>query len=546
MTILSPSRLVTRYMLEFLRINNVALIEDVEIEFSKGLNVLTGESGVGKSFILRALDFVLGERMGREIIRHGRERAFVEAIFFVGGEEFLIRREILRETGRSKIFINDRLSSVQRLKELKSRLVLYTSQHEQHRLLSPSYHTSILDVALSEEVFAEREMLLSKLREVDENITGLKKRIEDLERQQDFLKFQLREIDRVDPQEKEEEKLYARREKLRKQAELCEGIQQLLDLLLTPPRALGDNLLEVLKALEDLSRLDSEFLPFLETLSPIKELLFELENKLKGYSTEIHVVQELEDIEKRLWELQQLKKKLGRSLEDILCLRRDLKENLSFLERSSLDLRDIEEERHKLIARLSALVEDINRMRREHATGFATILKRELIQLGFCEDIEISFEFFPREIYPSVSEERARIYWRPNPGQDMQPLDKIASGGELSRVMLALISASAPRELPTIIFDEVDTGIGGVILTKVAQKIKSLAEEHQIILITHWPQLAYLADTHIKIDKVVEGDMTYTRCMVLDHGERIEEIARMAGGGPEGRALAQELLRYRQ
>ncbi len=533
-------------MLEFLRIKNVALIEDVEIEFSKGLNVLTGESGAGKSFIFRALDFVLGERMGREIIRHGKDRAFVEAIFFVNNQELLIRREILRDTGRSKIFINDALSSLQKLRELRSRLILYTSQHQQQRLLSPSYHTSILDSSLPEAIFAEKDTLLKKLKEIDEKTRDLKQKVEEVTKQQDFLKFQLKEIERVDPKKGEEDNLYARREELKRQVELSEAIQTLLSLLVAPPMALEDNFLEFLKHIENLSILDKNFAPFLKELSPIKELLFELEKKLKEYSTEIEVVQEMEEIEKRLWELQQLKKKLGRSLEDILSLKNELKDNLSFLERSALDLRDLEREHKEIKLRLYNVLDKITHLRRKKAKEISKFLKQELLQLGFCDDVEISFEFFSKEIYPSVLEQKARLYWRPNPGQDMQPLDKIVSGGELSRVMLALISASAPKELPTIIFDEVDTGIGGITLTKVAQKIKDLAKEHQVILITHWPQLAYLADTHIKIDKIIKGDMTYTRCIVLEHRDRIKEIARMAGGGPEGRALAEELLRYKQ
>ncbi len=530
-------------MLEFLRIKNVALIEDVELEFSKGLNVLTGESGVGKSFILRALDFVLGEGMPKDIIRYGKEKAFVEAIFFIDGEELLIRREILKGSGRSKIFINDMLSSRTRLKELRSRLILYTSQHEQHKLLSPAYHTSILDSGLPSEVFFQRDKVLKELKELDDKRDSLIERVEELKSRRDFLEFQLRQIEEVNPQVGEEEELYARRDELKRQMEICEGVHRALELLTSQPVAIRDNLLELIGVIESLAQVQEDFKKIGEELSSWNDILEELECELRGHSSSLDVVEEIDRIEKRLWELQQLKKKLGRSLEEVLSLREELAENLSFLDRSTLDLREMEEERKEAIKRLSSLVQEINRLRKERAGGFALLLKKELTQLGFSKDVEILFEFFPREIYPGIMEDRARIYWRPNPGQNMHPLDKIVSGGELSRVMLALISASAPDDMPTIIFDEVDTGIGGVTLTKVGQKIKELSKRHQIILITHWPQLAYLADTHIKIEKVIKAQRTYTRSRVLKGKEITKEIARMAGGGPEGMALAQELLR---
>ncbi|MFO7595986.1 MAG: AAA family ATPase [Desulfocurvibacter africanus] len=530
-------------MLELLRIRNLALIDDLELEFAPGLNALTGETGAGKSFILRAVNFLTGDKLTPDMVRAGRDKAMVEALFVVEGVECVIRRELASDTGRSRLYVNDRLSSLETVESLKSGLVLHTSQHGQQKLLSPAYQSRMLDAFLPDKsLLGERDQLRDRLRTVAGQRKDLLDRVSSLSAQREFLDFQSREIAKVNPKPGEEDELTAKRQALKDRTGARQSLDGALSLLHGQG---GDGLLAQFDRLGRQVRGLVAAVPDLreeaQVLDDFRLRLGELDGRLRRCDLRA-AAGDLEAVDARLFELAQLKRKLKRDLDGIVHLQQELRENLSFLDESGLDLKRLDKEEQELADALQAVLARLHADRRQAATGLKADLETELRQLGFSEHVHVEIDFEPHEIFPGISEERARVLWVPNPGQAPQPLDKIASGGELSRFLLALVGLLTQAEQPTLIFDEVDAGIGGLTLGTVAERLKALSRRQQIILITHWPQLAAKADRHFQVRKEVEAGQTYTRCGQLSEADIFEELSRMAGGGDQGQALARELL----
>lgn len=535
-------------MLEYLRIQNLALIEDVELEFSSGINALTGETGAGKSFILKALAFLTGDRLGADLVRPGKDKAVTEAVFRLpDGAEVLLRRELLAENGRSRLFINDKLSSQDAVRDLKPALLMHTSQHGQQKLLLPAFQSRILDDFMHRpDLLTRRDDALKALSELFRRREDLQARIRELEDKRDLLEFQRQEIDKVAPLPGEEEELESERRELRHQEDLNGAVEQALAALYGDD---GQGLLAGMAALEKnlrhLADLDESFGEDLSAVESMYPALSDLSGRLRRKGSR-ESERDAEAIESRLYALSQLKRKLHRSIEDILSLKDEITENLGFLDGCGLDLKQLEREENALAKTLAEVLAELNPARRAAAEKLKELLEAELRELGFAPEVAVEFVFTPRELLPGrdgCAEEKAQIFWKPNPGQSAQPLDRIASGGELSRFLLALVSllSKRSREEPTLIFDEVDAGVGGITLNRLADKLASLAESRQIILITHWPNLASSAKSHFFIEKEVSGGETFTRCRRLRDTEVFDEIVRMAGGGEQGKALAAQL-----
>ncbi|NLW80283.1 MAG: AAA family ATPase [Desulfovibrionales bacterium] len=519
-------------MLETLRIRSLALIDDVELEFCPGLNVLTGESGAGKSFILRALDFILGDRIAADLVRPGREKALVEAVFRLDGEEVFLRRELSAKTGRSRLFINDDLSSQERLAELRPGLLLHTSQHGQQRLLTPEHHVEILDAFLPD------PRILTEQRSARDRVQGILARRDEVERRmagflerREFLEFQLSEIRKVDPRPGEEEELLRLRESSRQAERVRQGAVEAQGLLLGET-GLQDSLTALERLLAGLGDAGEHFRVHAQEVGRFRDSLSEVLRDLRSAVTRQTQEFDAESVEKRLWDLQQLQRKLKRSLDSVITLGAEIEENLSFLDQSGLELKRLEKDEALAAAVLGQATEALNTARREASAGLTRNLEQELVNLGFSDHVRVLVDFRPLPIHPGVEELRPRFLWLPNPGLDPQPLDRIASGGELSRFLLAVVSLRAREQLPALLFDEVDSGIGGQTLMKVADRIRALAQRQQVILVTHWPQLARLADEHFAIRKEVQGGTTFTFCATLSAPGRQAELARMAGETP--------------
>lgn len=532
-------------MLELLRIRDLALIEDVELEFSATMNVLTGETGAGKSFILRAVDFLTGEKMDTSMVRPGKEKAVVEALFVTNEGDTAIRRELSLETGRSRVYVNDRLSSQDTIRDLRPQLIIHTSQHGQQKLLSPAHQAKVLDAFLPDQAtLTHKVQLAAKLASILDAKGEIQARSSELERQREFLEYQRAEIDKVHPLPNEEEELETLKAVLKGQEKASEWFNRGLDVL-CGENALADQLAVLSRQMDNIATLMPVLAAERDAVEEFRIRMGELEGTLRhgpqGETSEGN----LDQIEARMFELSRLKRTLKRSLPEILGLQSEVEENLSFLDSCNLELAQLARREAEVAKELGQALDEVNTARRGSASDFCRRMEAELADLGFSGHAKVDVSFREEEVYPGLMELRGRLLWIPNPGQPPQPLDKIASGGELSRFMLALTAllSSAGDHLPSLLFDEVDAGVGGLTLNALAEKLAELSKRQQVLVITHWPQLAARANRHFTIAKEVVDGATFTGCRRLDREEVRQELTRMAGGGDQGRALADELLR---
>lgn len=541
-------------MLELLRIKNLALIEDLEMEFSGGLNVLTGETGAGKSFILKALGFVTGEKLDANLVRPGKDKAIVEALFIVNGDDLIIRRELTADTGRSRLYINDQLSSLEVAREMRHSLLVHTSQHGQQQLLQPAYQAAMLDAFMNKpELIAEKDRQLKLMNDILAKRKKLEETVVELEQKREILEFQQHEIDKVGPQPNEEEQLEKTREAHKNQAHMETYSARGLEALWGTVEGTGvyASLGDLERAVERLVSLDESLAEELsqttEWFLDIQSRLREIEAILRNIGAQSAASIDIDQIESRLYALAQLKRKLKRPLSGILALKDEIADTLDYLDNSELERKQLIKEEETACDSLVKTLRDLNEARQKAAETFARALEQELAKLGFSEHVKVAFEFHEIQLHKGredCTELKGRLLWMPNPGQPPQPLDKIASGGELSRFLLAFVTLMSKNnpESPVMIFDEVDTGVGGLTLNSVALSLEELAKSHQLLLITHWPQLAAKARNHFFIQKSIVDGQTFTNCVPLK-GEGIAmELSRMAGGGEQGKAFANKLL----
>ena len=529
-------------MLEYLRIRNLALIEDAELDFAPGMNVLTGETGAGKSFILKALGFLLGDRLGADMVRQGAEKAQVEAQFQMDGREIVIRRSLLAESGRSRLYVDDALRSQECVRSLREQLLAHASQHGQQQLLQPAFQARLMQSTLKDpDLLRRRDELLEQLRSVEARRKELRAREAHLLERRDILEMQQQEIDRVAPEAGEEERLEEQRAIVRAAEQTREQYELALGLLHGEEEpGLLDMLGRLERCLHQMARTDDSVSEDADAVTALRQQLSHLSGRLRRPPLP-EDMPDVEQMEERLYALAQLKRKLHRSLDEILELREEIRENISFLDACALDITLLDKEEKQLAAQLQEVLSALLPQRREAAADFARQLEEELRQLGFSEQVRVIPDFMPQEVWPGLMDEKVRILWAPNPGQAPQPLDRIASGGELSRFLLALMSVRPKAESATYIFDEVDAGVGGLTLNKLAEKLENLAKQRQMLVITHWPQLAARAQKHFQISKTIRDNATFTTCVPLDARQRHAELVRMAGGGQQGEALAASL-----
>lgn len=518
-------------MLDYLRIRDLALIADMELEFSPGMNVLTGETGAGKSFILKALNFLMGERLKADMVRPGKKKAQVEALFTLSDKEWILRRELNAETGRSRLYVNDNLSSQEFVKELRPSLLLHTSQHGQQRLLHPAFQMALVDHWLEERnTLEQKNVLVKELREIGARQENLKARFHNLADRRELLEMHLKEIEKVAPEPGEEEHLETLRAELRSSEHIRRTYERARNIL----RGNETGFIEQLGQLEHVlgtlveAENDEELSTILETLISFRETCSELDHRLR-HPPVLPADIDSEQVESRLFELAQLKRKLHRSLPEIFSLKTEIEENLSFLDACNLDIRQLAKQEKFLRSKLTDILKTLAAQRRDAGTAFTQALEKELRGLGFSEYIRVIAEYIPYELYPGCEEERVRFLWSPNPGQPAQPLDRIASGGELSRFMLGVISIQRDHEESTLVFDEVDAGVGGITLNRVADRLEALASQRQMLLITHWPQLASRAVRHFQVTKQIDEEETFTLCRQLEGEDKEKELARMTG-----------------
>jgi len=537
-------------VLRFLSIRHLAVIDRLELEFDRGLSVLTGETGAGKSILVGAVGLLVGGRASADLIRTGEETAAIEAIFeSPDGTETIVRREISAQ-GRSRAAVDGVLTTSTALRELCGGLVDLHGQHEHQVLLDPASHLDLLD----EFAGAAQERLTVADAFADWQRVRLERdRLMGGEREKatraEFLAFQLAEIDRADPRPAEDEELEAARRVLGNADRLQRLCSDAYDALYEGDHAVLPALGSVWKKLAELAALDARFDPYLEGRTLIKSQLEDLAYFLRDYSTAIDASPvKLQQVEDRLAVLERLKRKHGPALDAVLARAEQLRRELHEIEHATERAADLEAAVRGAAESYVQAAGRLGERRRAAAGPFCRAIEKSLAELAMSGTrCDVRFAAGEGEAHwtPRGAED-AEFYISANPGEDLKPLARIASGGELSRIMLALktlASTEAPGK--TLIFDEVDAGIGGAVADVVGSRLQRLSGKFQVLCITHLPQIAACGSTHYRISKAVRAGRTVTDVAAISGTDREAEIARMIGGASTStaiRASAREML----
>ncbi len=536
-------------MLSTLRIENIAIIESAAIDFGNGLNVMSGETGAGKSIIIDALSAVLGERTSKELIRTGAEKAQVSALFEnispsveklmdsmgipISEDKALSISRVIALDGRNSCKVNGSPVTVSMLKTLGKELISIHGQHDSQNLLNPEYHYKYLDaLACNEEIYSDYlekyvaySNLYRKFKSLSQNEEEKQKRIE-------FLQHEISEIENAGIRIGEYDELCDKRDLFRNSEKVIKGLRDALSILQD-----GDDTTGVVNAMYDASKAVEKSAAHYEPASKMASSMLELTYQLEEKKNEIEQTlfdlsfdpEKLAEIEERISFLFKLKGKYGETEEEILDYLQNSKDELETLVNLNLS-------QDEIIAKLEAdkeiLLESAEKLslsRKHAASEFEVHVKHELTFLDM-PNVEIAVNFERTKLSPT-GPDNIEFLISPNPGEALKPLAKIASGGELSRIMLAIQNVlSANDNVGTMIFDEIDTGVSGSAAEKIAKVLKSVGQKSQVICITHSAQVASYADNHFVVEKKVQNEKTYTYVTPLDRDGRIKEVARIIGG----------------
>lgn len=539
-------------MLRFLRIEHLAVIDALQVEFEPGLNVLTGETGAGKSMLVEAVGLLLGGRASTDLIRTGEAQATVEAIFEADqktGGELIVRREITSQ-GRSRAFANDALVTAAALKEHTAPLVELHGQHEHQTLLDPLSHLFMLDEYAA--IGPDREAAGSAFREwrrLEGEVEAFQMDEREKAARLDLLKFQTGEMQKACLRLNEDEELETARRVLANADKLQRLCGEAYGALYDSDEAALARLGTVWKRVAELAEVDPVFQPHVEARDAIKSQLEDLALTLRAYGEHIDASPaRLQEVEDRLALLERLKRKYGPTLADVIGQHDALTRQLDSLQHADERREGLEAETRAARDRFLKHARALSKKRQDASKTFSRRLEDLLGELAMARThFEVRFDTAaPESAWTETGIDVAECYLSANVGEDLRPLARVASGGELSRVMLAirtLAAADAPGK--TLIFDEIDAGIGGRVASVVGNKLRAIGESFQVLCITHLPQIAAAGDAHFHISKTIVDGRTHTRVARLTGVERVEELARMIGGAAAtsaARGAARELL----
>ncbi len=552
-------------MLTDLYIKNFAIIDSLHLSFGSGLNVLTGETGAGKSIIIGAMGLILGGRSTADIIRTGEEEAVVEALFDLSGQhdiearlaekgidvsgELLVKRVISR-TGKNRVYLNGGLSTTSILSAVSNLLVNIYGQHESQTLVRPENHLTLLDgyggllplQADFSSVFADYGKIRGEMKRLEEGEREALARL-------DLLAFQSAEIGRAELVNGEEEQLLKERQILSHAEKLLQNSHWGFETLYGADMSVLGMLTEVRGKVAEIASIDGTLDTMVDSLNSICLQVEDAGLALRDYSAAIeadpHRLQEVDD---RLDLIGRLKKKYAPTIEEILSYREQVDKELELLSNREQARGDLEKSLSDIEKKLSDKGRLLTEKRRQAASALKRSMEKELHDLAMKNAVfDVSFELLsePR----SHGMEKAEFLFSSNPGEMPKSLSRIASGGELSRLMLALKQVHPESDVPTLVFDEVDSGIGGATSALVGKKLKKVAMKQQVLCITHLPQVAAFADHHFKVEKKVGDGRTTTMAVSLDGDDRVAEMARMLGGikiSERSREHAREMIEEAQ
>lgn len=530
-------------MLLELQVKNLALIEQAQVEFGEGLNILTGETGAGKSIIIGSVNMALGGKASKDSIRQGADSAYIELLFSVGGdaqrealkameifpsedETLIISRKILPTRSVSKI--NDETVTTAKLRQVTALLMDIHGQHEHQSLMDIHKHLEILDAYGKGKIASWKEKIrreYQEYRKLKEKLSSMETGQEDRLREADFCRFEIENIEEAALKEGEEEELTSRYRKLSHMQRIMEALSSAYEVLE------GDSLGRAVRDVDQVAGFDEDLSPIRDQLLDLEALTNELQRSIQEYMDGCQFEEsEFRQIEERLDVIRGLQAKYGPTIAQVFKVLEEKKKRLEELENYDEIREELKRKLSEAEKVLAGDCEQLSAIRNAAGKILAEKIKESLIDLNFLE-VEFVMEFRRLDHYTIEGFDEAEFLISTNPGQPVRPLKAVASGGELSRIMLAIKTVLADTdEIPTLIFDEIDTGISGRTAQKVSEKLKEISRTHQVICITHLPQIASMADSHFEIAKSIKGKETVTNIRRLGREESIDELARLLGG----------------
>lgn len=538
-------------MLLNLHINNIALIDNIDIEFNEGLNILTGETGAGKSIIIGSIGICLGGKFSKDLLRDENKDGVVELLFTVDNEtinkkllemeidvgddkELLIQRRLV-SSGRTINRINESTVTTAKLKEVAAILIDLHAQHEQQTLMKASRHLEILDRYGAGDIRSQKEIVEEIYREyvrVQDELSGYNIGESERKKQIDFLKYQMNEIESANLKSGEDDDLEAVYRKMVNSKEILSIADEVYSVTgYSGTSNFSDAISRSLVSLKHATTLDEDISGICDILQDIDGMLNDFNRELSSYMSDLEFDQsEFTEVTNRLNLINSLKAKYGSSIDEILNSYLEFEAEINRLVSYEEEKAALEAKLEKLHSTLEAESNSLTDIRKKFAISLCKLITESLEELNFMH-IEFDMHFEKSDKYTSNGNDSAYFMISTNVGESMRPLYEVASGGELSRVMLAIKSSLAYEDdTPTLIFDEIDVGISGMTAQKVAEKMSIISRNHQVICITHLPQIAAMSDHHFIIEKNVEKNKTVTNIRKLSKDEEIKEIARLLGG----------------
>ena len=535
-------------MLLNLHVKNLALIEDVEIFFNEGLNIITGETGAGKSIVIGSINLALGNKIPKDIIRNNAEYGLVEVLFKGNNEvkkklleydietfddEIIISRKIMNN--RSVAKINGEMVSSNVLKEGTSLLIDIHGQHEHESLLHKSKHLILLDSYGENEIAPlkiEYQKLYERYTELEKEEKEFDIDEEQRNKELDFLSFQINEIKDADLLVDEDRVLEEEYKRISNSNKIMSTLNQINETIEGRSNySFLDEIGQCIKEVQKISDLDNKLEVVNNYLVDLESISNDLLRELSVYMDDISFDEEkMDSISKRLDLINRFKIKYGNSITQIISNLESLEERYEFLINMEEEIIKIKKEKEKLYIELKNISKKLTKERKKAALSFEKDIEKSLLELNFLQ-VRFGIDFKELSNFSYNGCDKIEFMISLNPGEELKPLAKVSSGGELSRIMLSLKSIFAGKDgIGTLIFDEIDTGISGRTAQRVSERLKDLSKTHQIIAITHLPQIAAMSDAHYVIEKNVRSSLTYTEVKMLSEEESINEIARMLGG----------------
>ena len=525
-------------MISTLHIKNIGIIDDLSINLNNGLNILTGETGAGKTLIIDSLGIISGERFSKEMIRKGQDHSYVEACIYLPDNEnavdgnIIVSREIY-SNGRNMCKINGRMVTVNELKIFMENVIDIHGQHDNQQLLNPTTHIEYLDSFGSKEIFALKEQYAELYKKYNYIKTELKNNYgDDKEKQRklDLLKYQYDEIEKANLKVGEDEKLEADRKIILNSEKINESLN-VTDLEVSEHAI--DSINNAIRALEKIEDLDGKYSKNLNSLKGVYYDIQEIARDISSLRDDIYFdEEERKELENRLDLIFSLKRKYGNTIEEILRYKDEVKSEINQIENIDEYNNKLKKELEDVTTKMFGISKELNRLRNKYALTLEEKINSELKDLEMKNArIKIKIYFSENGKYNGNGLDEVEIYIQTNIGEDAKPLYKIASGGEMSRIMLAIKNVlSNVDSVPVLIFDEIDTGISGIAAKSVGEKLKSISKLHQVLCVTHLASIAAKGDYNYYIYKKVEEDKTQTNVKLLNEEETIKEIARIASG----------------